>query len=69
MAAMWSRHPRTPATEDWALDMATEHNEHLEQQLRTLLVHANALADRLTELGHHNDQPVRNFYQWIRTRR
>lgn len=67
--ATWSRYPRTPAIEDWAADMAAEHNEHLEQQLRTVLAHANALADRLTELGHHNDQQVRDFFKWIGTRR
>ena len=49
--------------------MAAEHNEHLEQQLRTVLAHANALADRLTELGHHNDRQVRDFFKWIGTRR
>ena len=67
--ATWSRYPRTPAIENMALDMATDHNEQLEQQLRTVLAHANALADRLTELGHHNDRQVRNFYQWIANRK
>jgi hypothetical protein len=59
------RRPAGPSIEEWSLDMATEHNEQLEQKVRELYKIANDLAERLVSLGHHQDTTVRAWHRHI----